>query len=64
MTYEIKITKKRVKNIIIKVKSATLVEVTQPYFVSRAKIDDILKLRKDWIEARLNELKSIKKKSF
>ena len=64
MVYEIKITKKRVKNIIIKVKSATLVEVTQPFFVSRAKIDDILKLRKDWIEARLNELKSIKKEEL
>lgn len=62
--YEIKITRKRVKNIIIKVRSANLVEVTQPFFVSRAKIDDILKLRKDWIEARLNELKSIKKEEL
>lgn len=64
MAYEIKITKKRVKNIIIKVKSANLVEVTQPFFVSRAKIDEILKLRKEWIEAKLNELKSIKKEEL
>lgn len=64
MAYEIKITRKRVKNIIIKVKSATLVEVTQPFFVSRAKIDEIIKLRKDWIEDRLNELKSVKKEEL
>lgn len=64
MVYEIKITKKRVKNIIIKVKSANLVEVTQPFFVSRAKIDEILKLRKEWIEARLNELKNAKKEEL
>lgn len=64
MVYEIKITKKRVKNIIIKVKSANLVEVTQPFFVSRAKIDEIIRLKKDWIEARLNELKNAKKEEL
>lgn len=64
MTYEIKITKKRVKNIIIKVRSAELVEITQPFFVDRAKIDEIIKLRKAWIEQRINELKSIKKEEL
>ncbi len=58
---EIKITKKRVKNIIIKVREIGLVEVVSPYFISRAKIDEILRLKKDWIEQRLNELKTTKK---
>lgn len=61
MAYEIKITKKRVKNIIIKVREIGLVEVVSPYFISRVKIDEILRLKKDWIEQRLNELKTTKK---
>ncbi|MBZ7980959.1 M48 family metallopeptidase [Campylobacter sp. RM12640] len=49
------------KNIIIKVREIGLVEVVSPYFISRAKIDEILRLKKDWIEQRLNELKTTKK---
>lgn len=64
MAYEIKITKKRVKNIIIKVREIGLVEVVSPYFISRAKIDEILRLKKDWIEQRLNELKTTKKEEL
>lgn len=60
MKYELKITRKRVKNIIIKVRNLELVEVVAPYFVSMAKINEILKLKKDWIEKRQLELLSIK----
>lgn len=64
MSYEINITKKRVKNIIIKVRKIGVVEVTVPYFVSKTRVYEILNSKNAWIEQKMCELIETNKIKF
>lgn len=56
MNYEIKFTRKRIKNIIIKVRKYGLVEVSVPYFVNMNRAKEFLELKSAWIKQRMQEL--------
>lgn len=64
MSYEINITKKRVKNIIVKVRKIGVVEVTVPYFVSKTRVYEILNSKNAWIEQKMCELIEANKIKF
>lgn len=56
MNYEVKFTRKRIKNIIIKVRQYGLVEVSVPYFVNMNRAKEFLELKSAWIKQRMQEL--------
>lgn len=61
MDYELKITRKRIKNIIIKVRKVGIVEVSVPYFVNYSQVNEIIKLKNTWIVQRMQELSKAQK---
>ena len=56
MNFKVKVTRKKIKNIIIKINPNAEVEISAPKYISQKYLDMIISQKEEWIMKKINSI--------